>query len=89
MPRTVGSYAVLICNIDGEFYAIENRCSHMQAALTKGRLSGHLITCPVHSAQFDVRDGSPQGFPATRLIRCFDVRLEGPAVLVCTEPRSG
>jgi nitrite reductase/ring-hydroxylating ferredoxin subunit len=84
--RTVGNYAVLLCNVGGNFYAIENRCSHMQGPLEGGRLSGHIITCPFHFAQFDVRNGESKGFPAIRPIRCFDVRIDGSAVLVATTP---
>lgn len=48
---------VLISNIDGTFYAISNRCGHMNASLSDGKLSGIIVTCPFHSAQFNVTTG--------------------------------
>ena len=60
----LGEHGVLVCRVAGVLYAIEDNCSHRDAKLSDGRLRGPLLTCPVHGAQFDVRDGSHQGPPA-------------------------
>ena len=75
--RTINGVELLVCSVNRQIYVVENRCSHMRRPLGAGRLHGHLVTCPVHSAQFDVRDGSPKCFPASRPIRHFEVHMRG------------
>lgn len=48
---------ILIANIDGNYYAISDRCGHSNAPLSRGNLEGNVVTCPLHGAQFDVITG--------------------------------
>jgi nitrite reductase/ring-hydroxylating ferredoxin subunit len=48
---------VLVANIGGKFYAISDRCGHMNALLSMGNLTGNAVTCPFHGAKFDVITG--------------------------------
>jgi 3-phenylpropionate/trans-cinnamate dioxygenase ferredoxin component len=48
---------VLLANIDGNMYAVNNKCPHMGGNLSKGMLSKTVVTCPVHGSQFDVTSG--------------------------------
>lgn len=48
---------VLIANVDGKFYAISDRCGHMNALLSMGTLTGNTVTCPFHGAKYDVTSG--------------------------------
>jgi len=45
---------VLIANVGGKFYAISDRCGHMNALLSMGNLTGTTVTCPFHGSKFDV-----------------------------------
>ena len=54
---------VLVANVDGKFYAISNRCGHMNAMLTMGNLKGNTVTCPFHGARFDVTTGKKLSEP--------------------------
>ncbi|HEY1392735.1 MAG TPA: Rieske 2Fe-2S domain-containing protein, partial [Methylibium sp.] len=66
--------AMLPGQIDGEdavllrqgeaLYAIGGQCSHYHAALAEGLLSGHVLHCPLHHAQFDIRSGEALCAPA-------------------------
>jgi 3-phenylpropionate/trans-cinnamate dioxygenase ferredoxin subunit len=76
----VDGVEILLCNIDGSFYAIENRCSHAASKLSNGRLRGHDISCPMHGARFDVRSGAPVAPPARTSVRTFEVILEAGKV---------
>ena len=69
--------SILLCNVDGELYAVENLCSHAQVPLADGDLRGCEIECIYHGATFDVRDGSPLAPPAVRPIRTFKVEMQG------------
>jgi len=48
---------ILLTKIGGSCYAADNRCPHMGARLSEGKLEGFVITCPRHGSQFDLRDG--------------------------------
>lgn len=48
---------VLLSNVSGKIYATANQCGHQKAPLHKGTLNGNVVTCPLHSAQFDVTTG--------------------------------
>ena len=50
---------------DGEFYAIDNTCSHQDYALSEGFVEGACIECPLHGAGFDLRTGEALSLPAT------------------------
>lgn len=54
---------VLLANIDGKFYAMNDRCGHMNALLSMGNLTGNLVTCPFHGARFDVTTAKKMSEP--------------------------
>ncbi|MGO9387332.1 MAG: Rieske (2Fe-2S) protein [Methanobacterium sp.] len=53
----VGDHEIIIANVDGNYYAVSDRCGHMNARLSLGRLDGNIVTCPLHSSEFDVVTG--------------------------------
>jgi len=53
----VQGHQILLTKIGGSCYAADNRCPHMGAKLSEGKLEGFVITCPRHGSQFDLRDG--------------------------------
>ena len=73
---------VLIANVDGNFYAIGDLCGHRNAPLSRGRLDGHIVECPLHFAQFDVRTGKLVDGPVSTDVRAYETKIEGDAVLV-------
>jgi 3-phenylpropionate/trans-cinnamate dioxygenase ferredoxin subunit len=78
----VGHTQVLVVRVRGTLYAVEDLCSHADNALCAGRLSGYMITCPVHSARFDVRTGDHQGPPAFTGIRSFPIEESAAGAVV-------
>ena len=48
---------ILLAKVAGRYYAIADRCPHMGAKLSQGRLKGVVVTCPRHGSQFDITDG--------------------------------
>jgi nitrite reductase/ring-hydroxylating ferredoxin subunit len=51
------SELILVARKMDKYYAIGNNCSHMGGDLSKGKLNGYLIRCPVHGAVYDIRTG--------------------------------
>jgi nitrite reductase/ring-hydroxylating ferredoxin subunit len=82
IAREVNGVDVLLCRVDGEYYAVANRCSHGQQMLATGKLKGYEVNCPLHGARFDVRDGRCMAAPAVRPIKSFPVTLQGGKVNV-------
>ena len=66
---------IAVFNVDGEFYAIDDTCTHQDASLADGWLEGCLIECPLHASCFDLRTGKPTGPPAKRPIRTYPVAV--------------
>ena len=66
---------MLVCHVKGQYYAIENRCSHAGTKLSAGRLRGYELSCPLHRATFDIRTGAPLCAPATESIAWYPVTL--------------
>ncbi len=53
----VDGKAVLMLERGGRFFALENRCSHMNGDLSKGKQKGFVVKCPRHGAEYDIRTG--------------------------------
>ena len=77
-----GSTALLICNVDGEFYAIEDVCTHDGGPLDQGELEGCRIMCPRHGALFDVTTGAALTLPAVIPLETYPVTIDGDQLLV-------
>ena len=54
---SVNGREILLARVGDEYYAADNRCPHMGGKLSKGKLEGFVVTCPLHGSQFDLRDG--------------------------------
>lgn len=53
----IGGKDVVVFIIDGSYHAIDRRCSHMGGDLSKGKLNGNTIKCPIHGAEFNIETG--------------------------------
>jgi len=54
---------IAIANLDGKFFAIADRCAHMNARLSRGNINQNIVTCPFHGAKFDITSGKKIGEP--------------------------
>jgi 3-phenylpropionate/trans-cinnamate dioxygenase ferredoxin subunit len=73
---------VVLANVDGAFYALRDMCGHRNAPLSRGKLIGFLIECPLHFAQFDVRTGELVDGPVSAPVPIYEVRVEGDTIYV-------
>lgn len=77
-----GGTELMLCNVDGEIYAIEDVCTHDGGPLDQGNLEGHCVICPRHGATFDVRTGEALTLPAVLPVGIFPVRVDGDEIYV-------
>jgi nitrite reductase/ring-hydroxylating ferredoxin subunit len=71
---------IVLANVAGSFYALRDVCGHRNAPLSRGRLEGHVIECPLHFAQFDVRTGKLIDGPISADVPSYEVRVEDGTV---------
>jgi 3-phenylpropionate/trans-cinnamate dioxygenase ferredoxin subunit len=79
-----GQVAVGVFNLDGEYCAIEDRCSHDDGPLAEGEFDPEerVVVCPRHGSKFDICSGRPLGLPAYEPVETFPVVVEGGWVKV-------
>ena len=73
---------VALFNVNGEYYCIEDVCTHDDGPVAEGELSGYSIACPRHGALFDIRDGAALTMPAVFPVPIYRVKIEGQDILV-------
>lgn len=73
---------IVLFNVGGEIYAIDDVCSHAFSLLSEGYFDGTAIECPLHMSRFDVRTGRPLCPPATEPVRTHKVEIADGYVTV-------
>jgi 3-phenylpropionate/trans-cinnamate dioxygenase ferredoxin component len=77
--------AIAVFNVDGQFYAIDDVCTHDGGPLAEGELEGNEIRCPRHGARFDVTTGKALCFPAIEPVASHRVEVRGEGVYVALD----
>jgi len=75
-------------NIEGEYYALSDICTHDGGPLVEGELQGDVIVCPRHGARFDVRTGQVRSLPAYRSVPTYQVKIEDGDILIAPREES-
>ncbi|MDO5947042.1 MULTISPECIES: non-heme iron oxygenase ferredoxin subunit [Burkholderia cepacia complex] len=84
-----GACPLAVYNIEGQFYATSDTCTHATASLTAGEIvDGDLIACPVHDGQFHIPTGQAMAFPCTVDLRTYRVIEEGDEVFADLDAES-
>ncbi|MFP3569694.1 Rieske (2Fe-2S) protein [Paraburkholderia sp. SIMBA_030] len=76
----VDGRSIVVFNIDGAVYAIDNCCPHNGASLASGQLDGHLLRCPAHGLRFDLTTGCTHG-AGSLCLTTFPVRAADSGVV--------
>ncbi len=58
---------IVVSNVNGKFYAMDDRCGHMNARLSNGNINQNIVTCPFHAAKFDISTGKKVGEPVLEI----------------------
>ena len=80
---------ILIANVNGNYYAIGNKCTHTGGDLSQGILEGNVVICPKHNSKFDVTTGKVVALPKVGFFHpkihdepSYAVKVEGESVLI-------
>ena len=78
----LGGRFVVVYNIAGELYAIEDLCTHDGNPLSDGPLEGHEVVCPRHGARFCLRTGAALSPPAYEPVATFPVMVRAGRIYI-------
>jgi nitrite reductase/ring-hydroxylating ferredoxin subunit len=73
---------VVVAHVEGRFHAFSDICGHRNAPLSRGRLEGHIVECPLHFARFDVRTGKLVDGPVSADLPVYEVQVADGTVYV-------
>ena len=76
----VAGQEIMVANIEGSFYALPNKCTHLGGPVGRGKLTGSVVQCPWHGSKFDVRTGAVVQGPAARPEPMIELKLEGTSI---------
>lgn len=74
--------SIILFNVEGQYFAVENLCSHEEYELAEGELKDCVLECPKHGATFDIRTGQHLSTPAYFPINVYPTRIENREVQV-------
>ena len=80
---SVDGKEIMVANIDGDFCAMDDSCTHSGASLSEGSLEGCTVTCGWHKAEFDCKTGKLVKFPAKiNNLASYNVTIESDNIFV-------
>lgn len=86
MAVWISGIKVMVINVGGEIFAVDEQCTHMQCSLMTGPLKETTIGCPCHLAAFDLRTGKVLRGPATIDLPTYEVKIEKGDIYVEETP---
>ena len=82
---TVDGKEIIVSNVDGIYFAIDDTCTHSGASLSEGKLEDSILTCDWHGAQFDCKNGKLIKFPAKIAdLKSYKIVVESDNIFVET-----
>ena len=78
----VNGTAVCVTRVGDEVFAVADTCTHSDASLSEGEVSGFKIECWLHGAEFDLRSGAALTPPATQALQSFKIQRNGNQLVI-------
>lgn len=73
---------ICLINYEGEFFALDDLCTHEYASLSDGEIVGDEVECPLHGGAFEIKTGLPANFPVVVPAAIYDVKVENDTILI-------
>ena len=74
--------SICVARVGDEVFAIDDTCTHGQASLSEGEVTGFRIECWLHGAEFDLRTGEVMSLPATEAVKTYQVNVVADSVTI-------
>lgn len=74
--------SICVARVGSEIFAVADTCTHSEASLSEGDISGFKIECWLHGAEFDLRTGEALTLPANIALETYAVKIDGNSVTV-------
>jgi 3-phenylpropionate/trans-cinnamate dioxygenase ferredoxin subunit len=78
----LGDKQIALFNYEGEYYALDDMCSHAEASLSEGDVYDCKVECPLHGAEFDLKTGDAVTLPATKPVNKYKVNVEDDYIFI-------
>ena len=78
---------ILLANVDGTVYAVDDTCTHEDSSLSLGCLRGEQVKCTLHGSWFSVVTGEPSEEPADQPLRCYRVKIKDDQIWLQLSPQ--
>lgn len=79
---TIGDLTIAVFNLDGDFFATDDTCTHGFASLSEGYIEDGIVECPWHGGSFDIRTGAPREDPCRIPLRVYAVTVRDTDVWI-------
>ncbi|NJK79462.1 MAG: non-heme iron oxygenase ferredoxin subunit [Chloroflexaceae bacterium] len=81
---TINNHQIAVFQVEGQFYALDDTCSHAEASLGEGEVDveERCVECPLHGSLFDLATGQPRTLPAYEPVPTYPVRIEEGMIIV-------
>lgn len=76
----VGDRTIVVLNVDGDLFAIDDECTHTGCSLSEGDLDGEELSCLCHGSVFNVRTGAVLQGPAEEPVPTYPLHIDGETV---------
>jgi len=73
---------IVLANVDGDVFALQDECSHEEYPLSDGELEGEDLVCIYHGARFECATGRNKGLPAIRPVKSFTVEVRADEIYI-------
>lgn len=77
---------IAIFNDSGEFFALDDTCSHEDASLSEGWIDDGVVECPLHAGKFCLKNGEVLSMPATEDVACHRLVIDGDDIRLIPRP---
>ena len=71
-----------VFNVDGEFYTLDDLCTHGPGSLSEGYIEGDVVECNFHNGQFNIRTGEVVLPPCMIPMKTYPTTVENGKVMI-------
>ena len=77
---------ILLANVDGTVYAVDDTCTHEDSSLALGCLRGDKVKCTLHGSWFSVITGEPSEEPADEPLHRYEIKMQDDEIWINLDP---